>query len=638
MPASVTWTFTTWTGLGFSWTPDNLVYNAATPCVNDASWYPKQKETVWDGAYRRITTLAVDGSVDKTYSNGTDGMDALISVDVTEYFDHTTTKPQSNSARFSIYTPFDKLTSAATIAAFVADFAVDTPFQIEGGWKTLTSMGYDAYDTTSMGYYFITSAKINKDTWTLDVEGHDAFGRLALGSVTDFPQSSLIADTTGMTSPVGEWNIDGLFDANIAMAAVFDSAPTNPQQTSIDLFLGVDAKLARLRFYAPLHANVTSLDILQRLTNYSGGRWYLTHDGHKTLVLEDAAKLDYKINPLMMYGHPLVEDYDPAPLPHRVATYGYGDKYGNTGTLEVVCEIPRIGGLDALGNPKDMLVVHDGAWGKKVYGLSGVTETEVAVIAAGTEHLYNTSVPASAWVITGTTLYDSLVIKGIPFTETQSDTGASADGSAIENPLVVRGQEQNAILSWSFPDNDGRAYTWSMRDDPSLKCGNVVQLAVDNEYLDVLLIEAKRSFNGAGRVEFLGVYISNTGEALYDTLVHNPVATWVDGTGGVAGVRITWDAATGYEEWSNPRIFYRVYRTSDTPDTPLVLQEALTYTTEATVGDTFGVALVVGGVEYATSECSVVLFDNTPASMRSSGEWLFYSGQARLVYGQDEIS
>jgi hypothetical protein len=426
------------------------------------------------------------------------------------------------------------------------------------------------------------------------------------------------------------------------LTAVLASADANIPLTVPDTFITLDTAIADQSFFAPLPSDVSANELAHRFGNLCGGRWYHGNDGHISLVCTpNIAKLDYKINDLHMFGTPVYEKYEQPPLPHTSAVH----VYSVAAELSDIAIVPKFSGYDVVGTVTDVSIAHDSCADRELYERTfpGGVQTDTW-IEGGIAHKYNYSsvVNSDVWFKTPTTLYDLLVIKGYAVTDTPSNTGATVVGASVDNPLVTYQHEANGVLAWSFPDYDGRAYVFSMRDDPSLRCGNIVQLAVDNEYLDVLLIEAKRTFNGAGRVQYKAVYVANTGEVAFPVTVGAPTATWLDEASATSGVVITWNAATGYDDWPNPEFGYRIYRTSDTPDTLLadIAHGVLTYTsaTATAEGDTFGVALTVGGYEWPVAACTPVPFDNTQADMRAAGEWLFYAGQDRIIYSSDAIS
>jgi len=163
-------------GSGYEWT-DVAAAAAIVPSPPTTAWYAKNFETSLDGAYGRVTMLGTDGLPTTIYSNGVDGNDSLVSVDTTEYFDPTSALAQVNSCRFSIHTPFTKETPQTTIAAFLATFAQDQPFEVERGWMTATD-GDEDYDIVTMGRFFVTDAALDKNQWIVNVEAQDGMGLL----------------------------------------------------------------------------------------------------------------------------------------------------------------------------------------------------------------------------------------------------------------------------------------------------------------------------------------------------------------------------------------------------------------------------------------------------------------------------
>ena len=163
-------------GSGYAWT-DVAAAAAIVPSPPNTEWYTKNFETSLDGAYGRVTMLGTDGLPTTVYSNGADGNDTLVSVDTMEYFDPTSTLAQVNSCQFSIHTPFTKETPQTTIAAFLATFAQDQPFEVERGWTTATDDDED-YDVVTMGRFFVTNATLDKNQWIVNVEAQDGMGLL----------------------------------------------------------------------------------------------------------------------------------------------------------------------------------------------------------------------------------------------------------------------------------------------------------------------------------------------------------------------------------------------------------------------------------------------------------------------------
>lgn len=535
MPNNPTWTAEDGNGNPLpyaSFTP--VTYPAVAPNPNIAAWYTKQSQVAIDGAYRSVEILNPDETTRHFYANDPAHTDAdasnLIHVDVTEYFDPTTTALPINSAIFSVHTPFDASTPQATIEAFMQGFAKGVGFEVQGGWAENSNTVIDmesiawggwsngelitipgALSTTSMGFYFITEAKLNKETWVLEVQGHDGFGVIQDVDYSDFKLVDFNYNLA-TTYTTGEWFIGELNDFYaMFLEALLASLPT-PYYTSGSMKIGTDGSLSRFMFFSPL--NGTRSELMKQLTNFCGGRWYLGQDGYKRLFTSDnIAPLTYQISPVMMYGNPVLETYEQPPAPYAITAHNYSVPWGNEATYEVITEVPQLIGLDPNGDPKDATIKHDAAIYKKLYGItSGGTEVEITgVFDPATDYIYKSTIPASAWVVSAGVYYAKLIIKAIKLVDTTSDNASIMGGSVLDNKLVVRLDEQNAVLSWSFPDFQQRAYRFTMRDDPSLKCGNTVQLAVDDTYLNVLLVEAKRTFNGAGRVEYKALYLGDTG-------------------------------------------------------------------------------------------------------------------------------
>jgi len=163
-------------GSGYAWT-DIAKAAAIVPSPPETAWYAKNFETSLDGAYGRVTMLGTDGLPLAVYSNGADGNDSLVAVNTTEYFDPTSTLAQVNSCQFSIHTPFTKETLQTTIAAFLATFAQDHPFEVERGWMTVVG-GVETYDIVTMGRFFVTNATLDKNQWIVNVEAQDGMGLL----------------------------------------------------------------------------------------------------------------------------------------------------------------------------------------------------------------------------------------------------------------------------------------------------------------------------------------------------------------------------------------------------------------------------------------------------------------------------
>jgi len=360
------------------------------------------------------------------------------------------------------------------------------------------------------------------------------------------------------------------------------------------LFLGDD--VSGSDFAAPVSSTTSSSDVVAHFANLLGGRWYLDNTGVRTLVCtHNIAKLDYKINDLNTFGIPQYEKYDQPIAPFSAAVHNYQIETAYTDILDV----PKFGGSDLT-----VAIAHDGCANRKVYSRVGDTDTEItnAIVEMNT---YNTVVRSDIWIASSTTpptMYARLVIKGQRIVDSVSDDASTVTGTNIDNPLVTTQYKADGVLSWSFPDFAGRAYRFTMRDDPSLKCGNVVQLAVDNEYLDVLLIEARRTFNGAGRVEFLAVYVGTTGAAPFPVAVTTPTATI-----GATSVAFAWTGVTGYDDWDNVDIEYLIYNTTTTPTLiATVLYPALTKTVTGVVagGSTFSIAVRVDNFEWASVACA----------------------------------
>ena len=164
-------------GSGYAWT-DVEAAAAIVPSPPNTDWYNKNFETSLDGAYGRVTMLGTDGLPTTVYSNGADGNDSLVSLDTMEYFDPTSTLSQVNSCQFSIHTPFTKEASHTTIAAFLATFAQNQPFEVERGWMTVDDDGVEAYDIVTMGRFFVTDATLDKNQWIVNVEAQDGMGLL----------------------------------------------------------------------------------------------------------------------------------------------------------------------------------------------------------------------------------------------------------------------------------------------------------------------------------------------------------------------------------------------------------------------------------------------------------------------------
>ena len=322
------------------------------------------------------------------------------------------------------------------------------------------------------------------------------------------------------------------------------------------LFLG--AEVSDGDFSAPISSTASRSDIVSHFANLLGGRWYLDNTGVRTLICtHNIDKLDYKINSLNTFGIPLYEKYDQPVTPFSAAVHNYQIETAYTDILDV----PKFSGYDTVGGSMSVSIAHDGCADRKVYSRVGATDTEIpnAIVEMNT---YNTLVRSDVWIASTTplTTYTRLVIKGQKVDDSVANDTSTVVGTNIDNPLVTTQYKADGVLSWSFPDFAGRSYRFTMRDDPSLKCGNIVQLAVDNEYLDVLLIEAKRTFNGAGRVEYLSVYIGTTGDAPFPVAVTSPTVT----IGSTSAV-FSWDNLTGYDDWDNVDIEYLIYDTTTTP-------------------------------------------------------------------------
>jgi hypothetical protein len=596
-----------------------------SPNPPKTEWYTKQNETTLDGAYGRVSMLNAAGAVDTIYSNGDDGDDTLVAINLHEYFDPTTTKAQINSGSFSIYTPFDKSTPQTEITAFLADFPKNGLLEVERGWLTETG-GVQTYDVVSMGHFFITEVTLDHNSWILTVEFHDTFGLL---SETNVPCSDILNGT-------GQNTVFEMMDAVLTTAEA--SIPMTVPDTFVDLDSAVDYALVS----NPIDPALSSNQVINNLANLCGARWYLDNTGRYSLVATNKINvLDYKLNDLHVFGIPQFEKYEQPALPHSAAIHSFSDAGNRDSSFT---PIPQSSQSVTVRYPLSLITTggdsEDPSTPRYVSLLTGdvaanLLESVLNSAAIGDIVVYDycAVIPPGVWINpSDSSVYPNLFIQGSEFRDIGVNEGVSVVGSSVDNPLVSLQREADAVLSWSFPDYHGRSYRFSMRDDPSLKCGNVVQLAVDNEYLLVLLVEARRTFNGAGRVEFVAVYLDDTGENPFETAVTTPVATWRGSASPTSGVDFTWDGVAGYDDWDNPNFAYRIYRTSDTPDTLLadVPQSANTYavTEETTSGETFGISVLTGGYEWEITPFEPVVFDNTAANNRKSGT--FAAGQPRL--------
>ena len=353
------------------------------------------------------------------------------------------------------------------------------------------------------------------------------------------------------------------------------------------LFLGDD--VSGNDFTAPISSTDAWSDVVSHFANLLGGRWYLDNTGVRTLICTHSiAKLDYKINSLNTFGIPLYEKYDQPVAPFSAAVHNYQIETAYTDILDV----PKFSG-DAL----TVAIAHNGCADRKVYSRVGDVDTEItnAIVEMNT---YNTVVRSDIWIASTDppTTHTRLVIKGQKISDSVANNTSTVAGTNIDNPLVTTQYKANGVLSWSFPDFAGRSYRFTMRDDPSLKCGNIVQLAVDNEYLDVLLIEAKRTFNGAGRVEYRAVYIGITGDAPFPVAVTSPTVA----IGSTSAV-FAWNNLTGYDDWDNVDIEYLIYDTTTTPTLIATVPYPATTTTVAGASSSwsaFSVAVRVDNFEW----------------------------------------
>lgn len=578
------------TGTGYVWS-DTAAAAAATPALPEASWYTKNHEVANVGGYGAVIMLENDGTDGSTYTNLDD--DSLVSISLTEYFDPTTATTPVNSCIFKIHVPYDRATPQATIDAFMAQFAVDRPFRVERGWYDETT------DTIICGFFFVTSAKLNKESWTIEVEGHDSFGLLADQSYWRSSDSkvdgfNLAATTTDILSMAAERNL----------------------LTDHDYFVDVDTSLADLKPRAPFAKNISAKDLLAQVTNYSGARWYVSNTGRKALVAtQNVAPLAYKIDSLMVFGVPVEEDYEKTIEPHTVAIYNYAKET----SISDICTIPKFSGYDEIGTLSWITVDHDAAYGAKLYERSGGVDTEISEVLYDC-YTYCTRIRSDVWIKTTEPLVirPELVIKGYELTENASNTASGSAGSSVDNNLITVQYEANCALAYSFPDFSGKAYRFSMRDDPSLRLGNVVQLAVDNLYRNVLLVEAKRTFDGSGRVEFLAAYLSDTAEAEFITEVTSPTVTYADIDGYL---QFDWTNLTGYDDWSNVSITYIVYDTTSGANIPIgyasypAITKQVAYATDGT--KTFSVGTRINGVYYPLIPC--VWFGRQANAYRHAG-------------------
>jgi len=356
------------------------------------------------------------------------------------------------------------------------------------------------------------------------------------------------------------------------------------------LFLGADVSGGE--FSAPISSTDKANDVVAHFANLLGGRWYLDNTGVRTLVCtHNIDKLDYKINALNTFGIPIYEKYDQPVAPFSAAVHNYQIETTYTDILDV----PKFSGYDSVGSSIAVSVAHSGCADRKVYSRVGTTDTEIpnAIVEMNT---YNTVVRSDVWIASTTplTTYARLVIKGQKIDDSVANDASTVAGTNIDNPFVTTQYKADGVLSWSFPDFAGRSYRFTMRDDTSLKCGNIVKLAVDNEYLDVLLIEAKRTFNGAGRVEYLAVYVGTTEEAPFPVAVTSPTKTI-----GSTSATFAWGNITGYDDWDNVDIEYLIYDTTTTPTLiATVPYPATTVTVDGTGWSSFSIAVRVDNFEW----------------------------------------
>ena len=576
---------------------------AITPSPNRSEWAALKDAIVTSDAYGRVTLYDAAGAVHSVFSNGYDGNDALVSLATKEFFDPASVLPQVNAGSFSLHTPFSLSTAPEEIDAFVADFAKNRCVKIERGYLSGDAEA-QTYDTVAMGYFFITDARVNKTTWLLEVEFQDIFGTL---SEVTYPRSAFWSAYGNINNFIG----DILPDVISTSQAVLPAGVT---------IIEYDTAIDGHACLAPIPSIDTSLAVVTWLTNLVGGRWYLTNDGVMKLVCTTkVSDLDYDLHNLHLFSLPVEEPWDKAPVePTAVST----TKWTPAETAEDIAFLPRF--YEATGTKT---VFHDPCRDQALYERVGGVDT---LIVDGITQAYDSasSVAGTVW-LNGGTQRETLVIKGIKFEKTSVDS-VKTSGSVLNNPLVQHDFVGRSCKRWSFPTY-AKTYKFSMRDDPSLKCGNIVRLAVDNEYRRVLLIEVSRSFNGAGRAEWVALHVADTGVAPFQTSVDASLV-WFDETSAVVGGRVTWTEVTGFETWPNVNFTYRIYKTSVTPreliSATLLGTNEFVITDRLLEGDTFGIAVLVGGYVWPVVTIPATIFAHAADDYRPAGS--FKAGQPRL--------
>lgn len=609
------------TGTSFVW-EDAPPYVPPTPPTSP--WYSKQYETVIEDGYGEFVVPIAYPTLIDIYSNDTqsDPDTRLISIELQEYFDPTTQTTTSNSCIVTIKTPLNDTSTPTEIEAFLSTFTNGTVFWVNRGW-----MSAGVADVVSMGYYRVESdtLELNKNQWTLTLGGNDIFW---------YYTTSLVNYQYQDIAPTDAIDLLGLYSDSPSNSIM--TLPTGvgwPLTTFINVLDRSGTPWVYLT--APISNTTPTYDLIGLITNAIGGRWYLETTGRWTLELGDGHAtwdrwLDYKITPHMVYGKPSENKYVASTTPYTANLYDYSYELVSS-DLGVVPQIRTEGRI--------FRVNHEGGNQQALYERSGGVDT-ITAETINYQGLYSTQLDGGVWIkSTGPTVYyESLVLKGnklIVTSAANDDSSSEGEGTTLDNPFITQVNQADAALSWSFPDFE-RQWDFEMRDDPALKCGHVVQLAVDNEYLNVLIVDIKRTFSGAGRMSARAVYISDTGESVYETAVENATATFLDETSPITGLDFAWDNVSGYDYWPNLDLKYRIYKTSTDPD---VLLGTVTYPTNTlediaiaglTSADTFGVRVVTNNLEWAITPCTNVYYDNTDADDRLSGEFMFYAGQDRL--------
>ena len=608
----------TGTGESFVWT-DAPPYVAPEPEISP--WYSKQLEIASSDAYGSVTFLQSD-STNIVYSNdeSTDPELRLISIETQEYFDPTTRVTTVNSCLVTIKTPLDDTSTQTDIDAFLALFSSGNMFWIDRGW-----MLDGTPDTVKAGIFRIDqeNTELDRNTWNLTVAGVDAFWQYTL--ITAEYQDITFSPLKSTEILYGEGVFPALMDFSQSSRAI--------DNNFYDYFTDLNRYTYSYHLEAPISNEPKRSEHIASVVNAMGAFWYLEDTGLWTLETDDGHRewshwFDYKITPHMVYGKPIESKYRADEPPYTAAIYDYSYER----ELSDLALVPKI-----RDSGHKFWIRHEGTSSQSLFERVGDVDTFLDKPIEYTG-MYNTLLDGTVWLKSPGVYYDTLVLKGYKLVvgTTKNDPSESpSEGTTLENPFITQTNQADAALSWSFPDFK-RQWEFEMRDDPALKCGRVVQLTVDNEYLNVLITEIKRTFTGSGRMTVTAVYISDTGEAPYQTAVINATATFLDETSPISGVTLAWDNVSGYDDWPNLDLRYNIYRTSTDPDVLLATVQYPTNTLEnlpitALIGaDTFGVSVVTNNLEWPAELCTNIYYDNTADDDRFSGEFMFYAGQPRL--------